>query len=147
MESGHMALWKKLLVVLSVLIMAGGVTGKVAGRRSGRHLHQSAVVNPAPVPAAGARDIAPDGATVAQTPTPVAAPTADGIDWDHWSPPIFRFGFSFFAGFCIAYALRTVIKVGLFVAGAVLSGSAMALTIIIPLRRFLQVARGADTAP
>ncbi|MGA2496330.1 MAG: FUN14 domain-containing protein, partial [Tepidisphaeraceae bacterium] len=40
--------------------------------------------------------------------------------WDQWSPPIFRFGFSFFAGFCIAYALRTVLKVGLFVAGAVL---------------------------
>jgi len=39
---------------------------------------------------------------------------------DVWSPAIFKLGFSFFAGFCVAYTLRTFLKVSLFFVGIVL---------------------------
>ena len=37
-----------------------------------------------------------------------------------WSPAIFRMGFAFFAGFCIAYAMRTFMKITIVVLGVCL---------------------------
>jgi len=39
-----------------------------------------------------------------------------------WSPVVFRLGFSFFAGFCIAYALRAFLEMALLVIGLVMLG-------------------------
>ncbi len=41
---------------------------------------------------------------------------------DTWSPAVFRLGFSFFAAFAMAYALRQFLKVTLVVVGAALVG-------------------------
>jgi uncharacterized membrane protein (Fun14 family) len=125
-EAG-MATWKKLLVALSLLLMAGGAGGKVYGRFSAGPAKPSAApTGGAPAPAtlppgskgfvSGQAPAAPNAA-----PAPAAPAVSDSrIDWDRWSPALFRGGFSFFAGFCIAYALRTVLKVGLLVCGVVL---------------------------
>ena len=39
---------------------------------------------------------------------------------DDWSPVIFRLGFSFFVGFCIAYAVRTFLKISIIGIGILL---------------------------
>ncbi len=122
MESAAMPLWKKMLVVFSVLVMAGGVTGKIVGRQRKAAAPTGPVEATTVSPPSSARGFVAGGsATPTPAPTtPQTTPKVDGFDWEQWSPAIFRFGFSFFAGFCIAYALRAVLKVGLFVAGIVL---------------------------
>jgi len=50
--------------------------------------------------------------TAADGPEPSALET--------WSPALFRLGFSFFVGFCIAYALRAFIKTALITIGLLL---------------------------
>ncbi len=42
------------------------------------------------------------------------------FDLNNWSPAIFRLGFSFFVGFCIAYALRAFFKITAFTLGIIL---------------------------
>jgi len=48
-----------------------------------------------------------------------AAP-AEPSALEAWSPAVFRLGFSFFVGFCIAYALRAFLKIALIGAGVIL---------------------------
>ena len=55
-------------------------------------------------------------------PAPQAAPKADPRLVDEAAPAVARFGGSFIAGFCIAYALRKFIKIGAFVVGTILIG-------------------------
>jgi len=110
-ESRGTALWLKALVVVSVLLMVGGV---VLGVMSG---------GAEASPAVGAGDSsglvkscgAADGAA------PDAGEPSTGEDWmNQWSPTIFRLGFSFFVGFAVAYAVRTFIKLSVVAAGFVL---------------------------
>ncbi len=117
-----MPVWRRLLIVLSVLVMAGGVAGKVVAHGHKRIHPRATAISPTPSLPADARGLVRGGSPAAQPAQSdsASAPAADAIDWDQWSPVIFRFGFSFFAGFCIAYALRTMLKVGMFVAGVIL---------------------------
>lgn len=54
--------------------------------------------------------------------SPEAAPSQAERAIDLYSPAVFRLGFSFVAGFAMAYALRQFVKVTLLVAGVVLLG-------------------------
>jgi len=105
-------LWVKALVVVSVLLMVGGLAlGFMAGGDSasasvGGGADPSALVNEF-----GASDGAPG----------VGAADESGEDWmNEWSPTIFRLGFSFFVGFAIAYAVRTFIKLSIVAVGFML---------------------------
>lgn len=98
--------WVRALVLVSVLVMAGGAALGVAARVTGG---ERAGAGELPAGASGF-DITGrgDGAAAGDT----------GGSWmREWSPAIFRLGFSFFVGFAIAYALRTFVKLSLVVVG------------------------------
>jgi len=102
--------WVKALVLVSVLVMAGGAALGVAARVTGGE-RAGATGAAGELPAGGSGfDITGrgDGAAAGDT----------GGSWmREWSPAIFRLGFSFFVGFAIAYALRTFVKLSLVVVG------------------------------
>jgi uncharacterized membrane protein (Fun14 family) len=102
------------LLVVSILVMAGGVAlGVAAGSK------------PAPEPQSApgtsglASGLVGDDQSGVSTSGAGSAPHSSGEASD-WSPAIFRLGFSFFAGFCIAFALRTFLRLTMVVAGVVL---------------------------
>jgi uncharacterized membrane protein (Fun14 family) len=111
--------WKKALLVMSVVVMLVGlglqgyayaVRPSAPSQAGPRPPGTTGLVSPKglqPQPPPGeteTTDVLPE-----QTP-----PSAD------WYPAVFRLGFSFFVGFCIAYALRTFLKVSLVAVGLVL---------------------------
>lgn len=64
---------------------------------------------------------APQGFTDDSTAgTPASREEAEKTPLQLYTPALFRFGFAFFVGFAIAYAIRAALKVVLIVAGAVL---------------------------
>jgi uncharacterized membrane protein (Fun14 family) len=88
------AAWAKVLVVLAVLLMGAGLaapllTGEPAG-------------------VGGARTLAMGD--------PVGA-DADGNKLPDFSPAVFRLGFSFFAAFCLAYAMRAFFRLAILFLG------------------------------
>ncbi len=108
--------WVKTLVVVSVLVMAGGAALGVMARVNGGGEAPASAASPGGETPAGATgfDIIPqgDGEDVA------AADGGDDGAWmREWSPAVFRLGFSFFIGFAVAYALRTFVKLSLVVVG------------------------------
>jgi uncharacterized membrane protein (Fun14 family) len=115
----RVAPWKKALVAASVLISLTGL---------GLWAYASATgTETAPPPPQ--RAIAPDGLApsgLAPTePRPVSGPgeaQPEPSQLEVWSPAIFRLGFGFFAGFCMAYALRAFMKITIIVIGVALLG-------------------------
>ncbi|MEZ6243161.1 MAG: FUN14 domain-containing protein [Phycisphaerales bacterium] len=102
--------WIKALVLVSVLVMAGGAALGVAARVTGGERPAST----------GTSGELPAGASGLAAPSGASAPPADdgGDAWmGEWSPVVFRLGFSFFVGFAVAYALRTFVKLSLVVIG------------------------------
>lgn len=103
---GKKPVWVWLLVVVSVGLMAAGLL--------------------LPMFAGGE----PSGGTAARGSVPVAGLSGEasvsGVADDardtlrDWSPAIFRLGFSFFAGFAVAAALRVAFKFAVMVAGFVI---------------------------
>ncbi|HUS93015.1 MAG TPA: FUN14 domain-containing protein [Phycisphaerae bacterium] len=114
----RLAAWKKLLLALSCVLMVAGLGLQGFGYLRGPAKTQ-------PKPAGGGR--APLGVKgFAPTGTPGGAPS-ETLDTataeesiEDWYPAIFRLGFSFFVGFCIAYALRVFLKVSLLAIGVIL---------------------------
>ncbi len=108
--------WVKLVLLVSVLVMAGGAALGIAARAGGG--------GGAPAAERAAGGELPEGASgfdiIPQGGGEDAAADAGGDDAEwmrEWSPAIFRLGFSFFVGFAIAYALRTFVKLSLVVVG------------------------------
>lgn len=117
-------LWKKLLVLLSILLMLGAVSLRgYANLRSPSPSQAPSGLGGDSATPPGARSFVGQTTTnrpadSAGTPT-VPTPTAIDI----WSPRLFGVGFGFFAGFCIAYAVRTVFKVAAIILGVLLLGA------------------------
>jgi uncharacterized membrane protein (Fun14 family) len=108
--------WTRLCLTLSIALMVagGGLMGYAAIRGE-----PEAAAPVGPTPAGGlALGLMPnDPNAPAGEPAPA---TGDALD--AWSPTIFRLGFSFFAGFSIAYAARTFFKISVLAAGVALLG-------------------------
>jgi uncharacterized membrane protein (Fun14 family) len=113
--------WQKGLLVLSIGLMAGGVALRMFAAPPAQ--------SPAPVvsapsaqrPAPG-RTLLPDNLALEEEardsrPAPPAPSRPSARDW---SPALFKLGFSFFAGFCIAAALRLFFKAAAAFIGLVL---------------------------
>lgn len=120
-------LWQISLLAVSVLLMLGG----------GGAWAYSKFIAPkpetAPRASAPGSSNAPGGALSGldsgfgpTSPTPSGASTASAepapTTLETYSPAVFRLGFSFFAGFAMAYALRQFLKLTLLLAGVVLLG-------------------------
>ncbi|MFI4896220.1 MAG: FUN14 domain-containing protein [Phycisphaerales bacterium JB059] len=110
-ESRGTPLWLKGLLLVSVVLMIGGVALGVMGGGAEASPGVSAGDSSGLVNSFGASDGS----------APAPAEDAGGEDWmNEWSPTIFRLGFSFFVGFAVAYAVRTFIKLSVVAAGFVL---------------------------
>ena len=104
--------WKKGLLIGSVAMMVVGGAATLAGTLlSDGGAAPASNRNPAlPMPHGFAAEVTTDE----------SADDGEPEEGSIWSPFIFRMGFSFFVGFCIAYAVRTFFKITMLVAGVVL---------------------------
>ncbi|MHC5024720.1 MAG: FUN14 domain-containing protein [Planctomycetota bacterium] len=108
----RMAPWKKALLVGSIACMGIGIVLQLVVALSGPpDSGQVAGSSVDPLVTSGFATEGPDGTE------PV---TTDEEGLGAWSPAIFRFGFSFFVGFCISYALRTFLRMTIIVIGVIL---------------------------
>lgn len=109
---GSIALWKKALVVLSLVLGCVGLAMGSSGSED-----------------SGARIASSDGSTLVQpnslgigTPVGGGGPssgTEDSATKTLWAPLFAKGGLSFFIAFCIGYALRTFLKGTMLVIGVV----------------------------
>ncbi len=119
---------RKVMLVASLLVAALGLgmwayaaatqpapSGAAAGA-PGEHREEPPPLAIAPQ---GLAPMGPRGEEPAAPATP-GEPSVEGLA--AWSPAVFRLGFGFFAGFCMAYALRAFMKVTLTVIGVGLLG-------------------------
>lgn len=124
-------LWQWGLLALSaVLMLAGGAAWAYSAATRERHPPPPAA---SAEPAGGSSltdglvsDFLPGGPPIARPggaaePEPGAEAT-ERRAIDTYSPAVFRLGFSFFAGFAMAYAVRQFVKATLLVAGVILLG-------------------------
>lgn len=118
----RLAPWKRRLLIASCVAMAAGLVLQGAA-----YLTRPSPPPEQPLPPPGPPPGAPGvtelvgRASVPQTePQTEPQPAESERAIDAWSPVMFRWGFSFFVGFCIAYALRTFFKVSAVAIGLVL---------------------------
>lgn len=96
--------WRKAALIGSVVLMVAGL---------GMWIYAAITADSAP-PSAARSAVAPNALAPMNASEPAEAeprPVAQ------WSPVIFRLGFSFFVAFCMAYALRTFMKVAVLALG------------------------------
>ncbi len=111
--------WKKVLVAGSVALMAAGL-----GLQGYSYARGPEAQPPAPGGTERKGLVQPKG-FLPGTSHAVADGQGDAESPDDgardWYPAMFRWGFSFFVGFCIAYALRTFLKLTVVVIGLLLA--------------------------
>jgi uncharacterized membrane protein (Fun14 family) len=115
--SRRIAGWKKALLALSLVLMAS--SGGLWGVDHLARVDEKPAAAPTTRPGAGVPGVhglvaAPK---TAELPPPAEEAPEAGADW---VPAVFRLGFSFFVGFCIAYALRAFFKVSMVAIGLIL---------------------------
>jgi uncharacterized membrane protein (Fun14 family) len=113
--------WRKLLLAVSAVVALGGL-GLWA---------YAATTAPEPASSPSTTSTAPGEFTPSGL-APLDPRPSDGTgdagaqpepsQLEVWSPAIFRLGFSCFAGFCMAYALRAFMKITIVVTGIALLG-------------------------
>ena len=101
LEPSGLALWQKLLAVLSLTL---GVVGFALGGTA------SSPPEPTPVTSTDPSGLQPEG-FVSGMPTGEEPPPASAEDTPLWAPLMAKGGLSFFLAFCIGYALRAALKV------------------------------------
>ena len=113
--------WKKVLLAGSVALMAAGLGLQGYSYARGPESRVSA-------PSGAERKglVQPKGFLPGTSPAAADGPgQGDAESPDDgardWYPAMFRWGFSFFVGFCIAYALRTFLKLTVVVIGLLLA--------------------------
>jgi uncharacterized membrane protein (Fun14 family) len=106
------AVWKKVLLALSVALMVAGGGIQLYAWLTGEDV--------AEVEGAVPGALAPSGFAPTGDAEPGSGGGAGRSGAAEWSPTVFRLGFSFFVGFAIAYALRTFIKVSIVAIGLLL---------------------------
>lgn len=124
-----MPVWKTMLLSLSVILMIGG-----GGVRGYSYLTsdpppetvRKEVPNDEPgnkglalFPGEEPRSFAETDTPPDESPVEVESEVVSN-PMDDWSGAVFKLGFSFFAGFCIAYALKMFMKITLIFVGVVL---------------------------
>lgn len=106
-----LAPWKLVVLILSILLTIAGGAGYV----------YAVMADDDDAATAGAGELDPAlAAGLLPGVTPEDTGETDPSAMRQWSPVFFRLGFSFFAGFCIAFALRSVIKIAIVVIGLIL---------------------------
>lgn len=135
-------LWQKLLLGISVVLMLGGgaayayskFIAKVPAARTTAGGGNTTPGSSTDLPDGLASGFGPGGTTSGGTRPDGGTGTGSGSGespanqseiqtaLDTWSPAIFRLGFSFFAAFAMAYALRQFLKITLVIVGAALIG-------------------------
>ncbi len=108
-ETRRLAGWQKIAVGISVALTLVGLAVYAAG--SFGEAAAPATRKRAPVQPKG---FVPTGTS--ETSDTAEAPAGEG----DWRPVLFRLGFSFFVGFCVAYALRAFFKISIVAIGLVL---------------------------
>ena len=125
--------WQKALLVVSMGLMLTGIAIRIFAQPPGPDQqpspaaappdHNPAVSTPSHQRAAPGRTFLPDnlstGDDVRSIPPRESQPPSRPSARD-WSPALFKLGFSFFAGFCIAAALRLFFKAAAAFIGLVL---------------------------
>jgi uncharacterized membrane protein (Fun14 family) len=122
-------MWKKALLVASVILMVAGLGLKgyamIRGDDVTTGMKAPSKVNSDDTTALNP-DLAPGfagGEPVLDLPGTSPSPsstTEDPSGLDAFSPAMFRMGFGFFVGFCIAFAMRTFMKISLLGIGLML---------------------------
>ncbi len=116
----RLPLWKTILLLLAAVLTLVGLAlegyGRLAAPAEEASPDAAGLTRPRPIGFAP-EDVRPSGAIGGPSET-------QGIEV--WSPVVFRMGFSFLVGFCVAYALRAFIKVAILAVG-------MALLVIVGL--------------
>ncbi len=124
-QLGGMALWKKLVLFLAIGCMAAGVALPFVVQEEMSPDETRAVLTDPGDTAGGATGLAPQGLMptdpgggegTGERTTAGAEGTGPG-PVNPWSTSVFRLGFSFVAGFAIAFAVRSFIKVTLIAVG------------------------------
>ena len=125
---GRMSGIQRLLVVVSVLVMAGGIAlgftqGSPEQSRATTMATGDGGTNANGTSLDGMNINALDGSSGFGLPGGVDNDTAgsggdpladaNALERDDWSPAVFRMGFSFFVGFAVAFALRSFIRFSL----------------------------------
>lgn len=115
-----MPLWKKAVVAVSVAVSVVGLSlwGYAAVTAPDAPPERSGAVGMESLGAAGF--MPGDPAAGGESGSEGEGREGGERPIDVWSPAVFRLGFSFFVGFCIAYALRTFVKASLVVIGVML---------------------------
>lgn len=110
--------WKKFLLAISMLLMLSGLILQTFDYlRSPDDRHVSTVQNGPEHGLLTTRQLLPDGSSPSES---IDHASASLTTLHSWSPALFRMGFGFFAGFCIAYTVRAFLKLCALAAGAVL---------------------------
>ena len=115
--------WKKAAAVLSLCVAvvgAGGATyAALAGGGAEKAVQAAGEKVPEGSETALVTGLAPTNGETTRTETDPQE-EAEISALSEWSPAIFRMGFAFFVGFCIAYAMRTFMKITIVVLGVCL---------------------------
>jgi len=115
----RMGAWTKALLAASVVLMAVGAALQGYGWLRGSSptpARTQAAKRRLALPVKG---LLPTASPDDESPEQAGADPAEKAIED-WYPAVFRLGFGFFAGFCVAYALRTFLKISLVAVGLVL---------------------------
>jgi uncharacterized membrane protein (Fun14 family) len=106
-----LAPWQKLLATLSLILTVGGLALMAVAALG---------TDEPEAPAAGVDALVAPGFAAGETPTDAGGGSPEPTFLGEWSPTIFRLGFSFFAAFCVAYALRSFIRIAIVAIGLLL---------------------------
>jgi uncharacterized membrane protein (Fun14 family) len=113
--------WQKVLLVLSVVLMAiGGSLQVMAWVSGGTETTAATPASPGTGGSGLVSGLTADTGTGSDAGDDGAESEPDPTGIDLYSPMIFRMGFSFFVGFAIAYALRQFVKISIIAIGILL---------------------------
>ncbi len=112
--AGRLAGWQKVMAILSLVVTVGGGGLMAVSAFTGDAGDTGHTPEPTATSALRQGFAAGD--------TPAGADAPDRTFLGEWSPTIFRLGFSFFAAFCVAYALRSFLKLAIIGIGLLLIG-------------------------
>jgi uncharacterized membrane protein (Fun14 family) len=117
--------WPRALLGVAIVLMAAGL-GLGAVTALGGSGEEAIPQTPPAAPRGAAVHPGLVGGLLPDDPPATTEPAGDATagsaprGLEVWSPAIFRLGFSFFAGFCVAYALRSVLRLAIVFVGLVL---------------------------
>ncbi len=110
-------MWKKMLVLCSVILMVAGGAMSAIGAIAGSDEAPPTSTTSGNSGTDIARGFAPSGGEGTGEAGEGTDATRDVAGDADWSPALFKLGFSFFVGFAVAFALRTFVKISIIAIG------------------------------